>query len=107
VPLEALVSFAGVTKVFLVEGGVAKEVQVTLGMQGNDWVEIASPKLPPDGKVVTSGQTAIANGTAVSIREASPAASPAAGLVEESAPKTPQQPETEEQVPVARREATP
>ena len=68
VPLEALVHFAGVTKIFLVEGGHAKEVQVTLGVQETKWVEIASPELPENAQVVTSGQTAIANGTAVVVR---------------------------------------
>jgi len=38
VPLEAPVHLVGVTKIFLIEGGKAKEVQVTLGVQGNDWV---------------------------------------------------------------------
>jgi RND family efflux transporter MFP subunit len=68
VPLEALVHFAGVSKIFLVEDGRAKEVQVTLGMQETDWVEIATPDLPSGAQVVTSGQTAIADGTPVSVR---------------------------------------
>ncbi len=68
-PLEALVSFAGVTKIFLIEGNKAKEVQVTLGVQGTDWVEIASPALPQGANVVTSGHRAIADGTAVALRE--------------------------------------
>src|SRR5262249_28127212 len=45
VPLEAIVSFAGVTKIFVIDNGKAKEVPVTLGVQGETWVEIASPKL--------------------------------------------------------------
>src|SRR5262249_53585431 len=67
VPLEALVTFAGVTKIFLVEAGRAKEVQVTLGVEGSDWVEIASPALAEDAQVVTSGQTAVAQDTPVAI----------------------------------------
>ena len=68
VPLEALVSFAGVTKVFLVENGRAKEVPVTLGLQSTKWVEIAAPALAPGSQVVTSGQAALADGVVVSIR---------------------------------------
>ena len=81
VPLEALVHFAGVTKIFLVDGGHAREVQVTLGVQDTNWVEIATPKLPAGSQVVTSGQTAIADGTAVAIRASG--AAPAAAIGEE------------------------
>jgi RND family efflux transporter MFP subunit len=70
VPLEALVHFAGVTKIFLVVGGHAKEVQVTLGVQDTAWVEVAAPTLPENAQVITSGQSAIANGTAVALRAA-------------------------------------
>jgi len=98
VPLEAPVHFAGVTKIFLVENGVAKEVQVTLGVQNTEWVEIASPKLTEGALVVTSGQTAIANGTAVALRSQDGSA---AGIVHK--------PVTAEDEPaeVARREAQP
>lgn len=68
VPLEALVQFAGITKVFLVEDNRAKEVPVTLGVQTTEWVEIVDPALPARAKVVTSGQTAIATDTRVSVR---------------------------------------
>ena len=72
VPLETLVYFAGVTKIFLVHDGRAKEVHVTLGVQATEWVEIASPKLDRDTLAVTSGQTAIVDGTKVIIRETVP-----------------------------------
>jgi RND family efflux transporter MFP subunit len=68
VPLSALVQFAGVTKVFLAQDGRAKEVQVTLGVQTPEWVEIASPPLPRGALVVTSGQTILASGSPVSVR---------------------------------------
>ena len=70
VPLEALVSFAGVTKIFLIENGKARDVPVVLGVQGETWVEIATPKLVPGTRVVTSGQSAIAAGTPVAERAA-------------------------------------
>jgi multidrug efflux pump subunit AcrA (membrane-fusion protein) len=68
VPLEALTSFAGITKLFVVENGHAKEVRVTLGVQNTEWVEVASPPLPRGAQVVLSGQSALADGTPVAIR---------------------------------------
>ncbi len=76
VPLEALVHFAGVTKIFLVVDGHAKEVQVTLGTQDTAWVEVASPALPENAQVVTSGHSAIADGTLVAVRAVEPPAAP-------------------------------
>lgn len=68
VPLSALVQFAGITKIFLAEKGLSKEIPVTLGSQTTEWVEIASPALPDDAKVITSGQTAIADHSKIVIR---------------------------------------
>jgi multidrug efflux pump subunit AcrA (membrane-fusion protein) len=76
VPAEALVSFAGVTKVFVVEGGLAKEVHVTPGVRLNvqhggrksAWVEV-SGNLKAGQSVVTSGQTQLFDGKPVRIRE--------------------------------------
>jgi RND family efflux transporter MFP subunit len=75
VPLEALVYFAGITKIFLLEGSVAKEVHVVLGVQGSDWAEVASPELPRGAMVITSGQSAIADGVPVMVRATADAAS--------------------------------
>jgi membrane fusion protein, multidrug efflux system len=69
VPLESIVSFAGINKIFLVANSQAKEVQVTLGVQGTTWVEIAAPALPKDAVVVTSGQSAISDGSRIEIRK--------------------------------------
>ncbi len=102
VPLEALVYFAGVTKIFLVEGGRAKEVQVTLGVQATDWVEIASPKLPEGAQVVTSGQTAIAHGSEVAVRAVS---SESAATLATDGPAHPR--DDVPATPVARRETAP
>jgi len=68
VPLSALVSFAGVTKVFLSEGGQAREVLVEPGLQTRDWVEIVNPPLPREAMVITSGQSVLAHQMAVTIR---------------------------------------
>jgi RND family efflux transporter MFP subunit len=70
VPLEAVVTFAGIVKIFVIEDGKAKEVQVTLGTQSTKWVEVAKPNLPPGAVVVTSGQSALADGTPVAVRAA-------------------------------------
>jgi hypothetical protein len=110
VPLEAPVHLAGVTKIFLVEGGKAKEVQVTLGVQGNHWVEIASPKLSSDALVVTSGQTAIADGTAVAVRTAPAKANPTDDEPATSPPSTEDTPTNDDAQPagpVARKETAP
>ena len=40
VPPNAIVTFAGIDKVILVEGGKALEKAVTVGRRGSDWVEI-------------------------------------------------------------------
>jgi RND family efflux transporter MFP subunit len=80
VPLDALVHSAGIHKVFLAEGGRAREVRVTPGVQTTEWVEITRPALPPGARVVTSGQTALAADTPVRIRT-SAGTGPAAGEV--------------------------
>lgn len=72
VPLTALVNFAGINKVFVAENGRAKEVQVALGAQTTEWAEIAKPALPRGTRVITSGQTVLANGTPIAVRGAAP-----------------------------------
>jgi RND family efflux transporter MFP subunit len=75
VPEEAVVSFAGVTKVFVVEDGKAREVLVRPGVplvvregkEARTWVEVEGD-LQPGALVVTSGQTRLADGTAVRVR---------------------------------------
>ncbi len=67
-PLESLVRFAGVTKVFRIRNGQAEEVLVRLGTRGPDWFE-ALGDLQTGDLVVTSGQSRLANGTPVSIRD--------------------------------------
>jgi len=42
VPANAIVTFAGIEKVIIVEGGKAVEKPVTIGRRGPDWVEIKS-----------------------------------------------------------------
>ncbi len=68
VPLEAVTRFAGVSKVFKVRDETAEEVEIVIGTQGPGWVE-ALGGLQPGDVVVTSGQSRLANGTRVTVRE--------------------------------------
>jgi RND family efflux transporter MFP subunit len=67
-PLESLVTYAGVTKVFCLDGEAVRDVPVSLGVRDNGWVEVIGD-LPPQGAVVTSGQTQLAAGTRISVRQ--------------------------------------
>jgi multidrug efflux pump subunit AcrA (membrane-fusion protein) len=66
VPPEALVSFAGVNKVFVLTGDRAKAVEVKVGTRDKDWLEVGG--LEPGAKVVTSGQSQLVDGAAVRVR---------------------------------------
>ena len=68
VPLEAVTRFAGVSKVFKVRDDAAQEVEITIGTQGPGWVESLGG-LQAGDLVVTSGQSRLANGTRVTVRE--------------------------------------
>jgi RND family efflux transporter MFP subunit len=75
VPEEALVTFAGVTRLFVVREGKAQAVTVrpgvTLHVPGRTepraWVEIDAD-VPPGTPVVTSGQSQLADGVVVRVR---------------------------------------
>ena len=80
VPAEAIVRFAGVIKVFVVRDGKAQGIPVKLGQRIEEtdktdkhrthlWFEVVGD-IKPDDKVVTSGQSQLANDTPVSIRDA-------------------------------------
>ena len=68
VPPESIVNFAGVNKVFVIEGTTAKAVEVRVGTREKTWVEIQGD-LPANAPVVTSGQTQLVDGSKVKIRE--------------------------------------
>ena len=64
VPIEAIVRFAGVTKIFLVDQGKARAIgDIKTGVEGRGWIEVISGQLPPPRDVVTTGQTHLADGT--------------------------------------------
>jgi RND family efflux transporter MFP subunit len=68
VPLEAVTRFAGVSKVFTIRDETAQEVEIAIGTQGPGWIE-AIGGLHAGDVVVTSGQSKLANGTRVTVRE--------------------------------------
>jgi multidrug efflux pump subunit AcrA (membrane-fusion protein) len=68
IPLEAIVRYAGVTKVFAVRGSKAQEVEVSVGVQQDGWVEVRGALAPGD-QVVVSGQSRLVDGSPVVIRE--------------------------------------
>jgi len=79
VPQEAVVTFAGVNKVFTVSDGKAAEVPVELGERDGDEVEVLKG-LKGNESVVVSGTSKLATGVPVSIQQAPGAApAPAAG----------------------------
>ena len=67
IPLEAVVSFAGVTKVFVVETNVARARPVRVGRIQSGRQEIVAG-LRPGETVVISGQSRLSDGTAVAIQ---------------------------------------
>jgi RND family efflux transporter MFP subunit len=68
VPLDAVVRFAGITKLFLCEGDRVREQHVIPGTTTSEWIEIVSPKLPRGAQVVTSGQSLLSNGLTIFVR---------------------------------------
>jgi membrane fusion protein (multidrug efflux system) len=72
VPRSAVTTFAGVTKLFVVEDGVAREREVALGVDlGDGWVEITQG-VSRGMQVATSGLSKLADGTEVQVRADAP-----------------------------------
>lgn len=72
VPLEAVVSYAGTTKVFVVRDGTARAVMVNPGVEGRGWIELVNPdpkEIARRSLVITSGQNQLADGTPVAVRQ--------------------------------------
>jgi RND family efflux transporter MFP subunit len=55
VPANAIVSFAGIDKVILVQDGKAVEKPITLGRRTSDWVEVVSGLTTADSVVISPG----------------------------------------------------
>ncbi|MBA4063243.1 MAG: hypothetical protein C0501_05940 [Isosphaera sp.] len=67
VPPTAVVAFAGVTKVYVADGPVARAVEVEVGTREKDWVEVRGD-LKPGAKVVTSGLSQLVDGSPIRVR---------------------------------------
>jgi membrane fusion protein, multidrug efflux system len=68
VPQEALITFAGVTKLFVISDGTAHERQVHTGSRGGGGLIEIIDGIAPDDVVATSGLTKLENGIAVSVK---------------------------------------
>ena len=68
VPPEAIVTFAGVTKVFVIENGKAQAVEVKLGTRDREWVELLG-EIPAGAIVATSGFSLLVDGSPIKVRE--------------------------------------
>jgi RND family efflux transporter MFP subunit len=78
VPLEAVTSFVGVTKAFVVEGEkgnqIVHAIEVTTGQQEGGWIEVARAagdkrELKTGDRVVTDGVTKLVDGGKVEVQE--------------------------------------
>ncbi len=70
VPREAILRVAGVTKVFVVDKARARAVEVQLGVEDREWIEIRGPLRAGD-RVVVEGHTRLVDGSAVRVRTGS------------------------------------
>lgn len=82
VPSEAILSFAGIEKVFVVRDGKAAERRIATGDRGSNWVEVVTGLAPGEPVVLAPGN--LQTGQPVTPAPASPAApapapAPAAG----------------------------
>jgi multidrug efflux pump subunit AcrA (membrane-fusion protein) len=68
VPPGAVVTFAGVTKVFVADGDRARAVEVRLGQREKDWVEVLGP-VPPGARIITSGFSQLVDGSPIRLRQ--------------------------------------
>jgi multidrug efflux pump subunit AcrA (membrane-fusion protein) len=73
VPIDSVKTFAGVTKIFVVDDNKAHAIPVETGVQGKGWVEVIGA-LPAEAQVVTTGQARLAEGTSVVVRQDRPKA---------------------------------
>ena len=67
VPSEAVLTFAGVNKIFIIEGNNAKAIEVELGSRDKEWTEVRGD-IPTDARVITSGLTQLVDGSAITVR---------------------------------------
>ncbi len=71
VPVEAIVTYAGSTKIFVIRDGRARAVPIATGLESRGWVELVRPPKSdrrPDDQVIISGHEKLADGVGVQIR---------------------------------------
>lgn len=78
VPAEALVVFAGIEKMFVVEQGRAVERPVSIGRRGADWVEVTSGLKAGDVVVLNPGSLQTGEAVRVDVAAPPPAQPPSA-----------------------------
>jgi membrane fusion protein (multidrug efflux system) len=78
VPENAVSYFAGLTRVFVVADGAARERTVTLGVRQGDLLEVVKG-LSPGEQVATSGLAQLQDGAAVTVAPADGRARPPSG----------------------------
>jgi RND family efflux transporter MFP subunit len=79
VPDRAVVSFAGVKKVYSVKDGKAVEIPIETGTKLGEWVEVSrSRNLKPGDPVVVEGVNRLAAGVPVAVKDAPRPATPPA-----------------------------
>jgi RND family efflux transporter MFP subunit len=88
VPQDAVVTFAGTTRIYSVEQGKAVAIDIETGERRGDLVEITRGSVKAGQPVVVSGVTKLAPGVAVSVKPSSPTSQPQTPAAEsaESAP---------------------
>jgi membrane fusion protein (multidrug efflux system) len=67
VPAQAVILSGGKAWAFVVQGEKAKRVEVALGVDGGDWLEVTRGLAPGD-EIVTAGSDALADGTIVRVQ---------------------------------------
>jgi multidrug efflux pump subunit AcrA (membrane-fusion protein) len=67
VPPEAILNFAGVSKVFIVSGSTVQAQTITVGARDKDWVEIIG-RVPEGANVAVAGLSQLTDGAAVRLR---------------------------------------
>jgi RND family efflux transporter MFP subunit len=68
VPLQAILTFAGVTKIFVIRDGKATPIPVEIGLREREWVELVGA-VTPGWNVATSGLSQLVDGSPVKVRE--------------------------------------
>jgi multidrug efflux pump subunit AcrA (membrane-fusion protein) len=68
VPPQAVLTFAGISKVFVIQDGLAKAIPVEIGTRETDWIEVIGA-IPANSKVATSGFSQLVDGSKVRVRE--------------------------------------